>query len=223
MRSYGQYCPIAKTAEIIGDRWTLLIVRDLLTGNSRFNDIARGLPGISRPLLASRLRQLQAQGLVAHAEGGYRLTAAGEELRPLVFQMAEWGARWAFPEPEPEELDPDLLVWWVHRGVDLEAIGGARLVVEFAFVDCPRRYWLVIDAGEVSVCLTEPDLGVDLVLAGKLRTLYLVWLGKHSLEQALATGEIAIEGPADLCRGFVRSLRFSPVSPMVRKAAGHPA
>ncbi|HEX7097207.1 MAG TPA: helix-turn-helix domain-containing protein, partial [Acidimicrobiales bacterium] len=119
MPTYGQYCPIARAAEVLGDRWTILIVRDLLTGTSRFNDIIRGNPGLSRSLLTRRLAQLTRAGIVERQDdGSYRLTKAGAELRSLVYGLAEWGAAWAFGDPRPEELDPDLLVWWLHRGID---------------------------------------------------------------------------------------------------------
>lgn len=219
MRPYAQYCPIAKTAEIIGDRWSILILRDLLVGAHHFNDLARGLPGISRNLLAKRLRHLQASGLVSKFDGGYELTPAGLDLRPLVFGMAEWGARWAFPDPQPADLDPDLLVWWIHGQIDQNVAPGARVVVEIEFLDCKARYWLVLEADDVSVCLTDPGFEIDLLLRSNLRTMYLVWLGRREIGSALRAGEIELEGDTALAGAFVGWLRLSPVSPAVRAAA----
>lgn len=218
MRPYAQYCPIAKTAEIIGDRWSILILRDMLVGTQHFNDLARGLPGISRNLLAKRLRHLQASGLISKFDGGYELTEAGMDLRPLVFGMADWGAKWAFPEPREEELDPDLLVWWIHGQIEQDTAPGARVVVELDFFDCKARYWLVIEAHDVSVCLTDPGFEIDLLLRSSLRTMYLVWLGRRDMRNALRDGEIELTGDVGLARAFPGWLRLSPASPAVRAA-----
>ncbi|MEX0781201.1 MAG: helix-turn-helix domain-containing protein [Dehalococcoidia bacterium] len=218
MRSYAQYCPIAKTAEVIGDRWSILILRDMLVGTNRFNDLARGLPGISRGLLATRLRHLQDSGLVLKVDGRYVLTEAGLDLRPLVFGMAEWGAKWAFPDPEPEDLDPDLLVWWMHGQMDQFLPPGARAVVQIEFMDCTAHYWLVIEPTDVSVCLTDPGFDVDVIIRATRRTLYLVWLGRTDFGQACGRGEIELTGDPDLVRAFPKWLRLSPVSPVVRAA-----
>lgn len=219
MRPYAQYCPIAKTAEILGDRWTILILRDMLVGTRRFNDLARGLPGISRSLLTKRLRQLQSSGMVTRSEDGYELTAAGLDLRPLVFSMAAWGAKWAFPDPEPEDLDPDLLVWWIHGQLDAGLPPGSRAVVQIEFVDRKdARYWLVIEPGDTSVCLTDPGLDVDIFLRAGLRTMYLVWLGRQDFGTAVRAGEIELTGNRRLIRLFPGWLRFSPVRPAILAA-----
>ena len=218
MRPYAQYCPIAKTAEIIGDRWSILILRDMLVGTHRFNDLARGLPGISRNLLARRLRHLEASGLIAKFDFGYELTEAGADLRQMVFSMADWGAKWAFPEPEPEELDPDLLVWWMHGQIDQDIAPGGRVVVEIDFFDCKTRYWLVLEADDVSVCLIDPGFEVDIFLRSSLRTMYLVWLGRRDMDNAIRDGDIELVGDADLVRAFPRWLRLSPARPAVRAA-----
>lgn len=223
MRSYAQYCPIAKTAEIIGDRWSILILRDMLVGARHFNGLARGLPGISRALLAKRLRELEAAGLVSRTADGYELTPAGRDLRPIVFAMAAWGARWAFPEPEPEELDPDVLVWWMHGQMDPNVAEGAKVVVEIDFPDCRAHYWLVIEPGDISVCLTDPGFATDLVLRTSVRTMYLVWMGRRDLRAALREGEIELAGEPRLVRAFPRWLRLSPVRPAVRAAMAKPA
>ena len=215
MRPYAQYCPIAKTAEIIGDRWSILILRDMVVGARRFNDIARGLPGISRALLSKRLRQLEADGVVVHEAGEYRLTVAGEDLRTLIFAMADWGARWAFGDPDEADLDPDLLVWWMHRNIDHGEVPARPTVVEIAFTDRKRWYWLVIERGDVSVCYADPGLEVDIVLRTDVRTLYRVWLGKEGLRDALSSGAIALSGDPEAVRAFPGWLLLSPARPAV--------
>ena len=138
MRTYAQYCPIVRAVEVVGERWTLLIVREMLTGGRRFNEIARGLPGLSRALLTRRLRQLEAAGLVVRAaDGGYDLTPAGQDLERLVFGLAEWGARHAFGDPRPEELDPETLMWWFHGRIDTAEVQ-RRAVVQIDIVDARR-------------------------------------------------------------------------------------
>src|SRR5687768_8568736 len=139
MHKYGQYCPIARAAEILGDRWTLLIVRDLLCGAQHFNQLERGLPGISRALLAERLRRLQQFGVLERQlapkgrQTSYHLTPAGRELQAVINTLLHWGAAWAFGEPDPTELDPLLLMWWMHDRVYTERLPSRRIVVEFDF------------------------------------------------------------------------------------------
>ena len=184
MSRYGQYCPITRSLEVLGDRWTLLVVRDLLVGRRRFNELARGLPGMSRGLLSKRLDQLERDGLVVRADGGYQPTVACEELRPLIFGLAEWGARWAFGEPRPDELDPAVLMWWIRGGIDPERLIGrgrrpaARTVLHVRVPDARRsRFWFVATPGDVSLCFTDPGFEVDVTLESSLGVLYQVWLG----------------------------------------------
>src|ERR671917_350881 len=165
MARYGQYCPITRSLEVLGDRWTLLVVRDLLLGADRFNEISRGLPGLSRGLLSKRLDHLVRCGLVEHADGRYTVTAAGEALRPVVFGLAEWGARWAFGEPRPDELDPTVLMWWIRAGIDAEHLGDGRTVLHVRVPDARRtRFWFVVDPTDVSLCFTDPGLDVDVTM-----------------------------------------------------------
>jgi len=191
----------------------------MLVGTERFNELVRGLPGISRNLLASRLRHLEASGLVSKLDGRYLLTEAGLDLRLLVFDMAQWGAKWAFPDPEPEDLDPDLLVWWMHGQMDQQLAAGTRAVVQIEFLDCNAHYWLVVEPTDVSVCLTDPGFEIDLLLRSTRRTLYLVWMGRRDFGAACRSGEIELSGKPALVRAFPKWLRMSPVSPAVRAAA----
>jgi DNA-binding HxlR family transcriptional regulator len=217
VRTYAQYCPIVRAVEVVGERWTLLIVREMLVGARRFNELARGLPGLSRALLTRRLRQLEAAGIVVRSDGGYDLTAAGEELRPLVFGLAEWGARHAFGDPRPEELDPEVLMWWLHGRIDTTEVD-RRAVIQVEIRDRGRIFWLVIEPGDASVCYADPGFEVDAVLRSDLAALYRVWEGEIELLDAVRSGLIELSGPRWIVRGLPRWLELSPIAPMVRAA-----
>ncbi len=215
---YGQYCPITRSLEVLGDRWTLLVVRDLLVGASRFNELARGLPGMSRGLLSKRLGQLERDGLVERTDDGYRPTAAAEELRPIVFGLAEWGARWAFGEPRPDELDPTVLMWWIRGGIDPSPFGDRRVVLHARLTDNPKRYWLVVTADDVSLCFTDPGHDVDVTIETTLGVLYQVWEGLIDLHTAARDGLLTLTGQRSALMLLPQALKFSPVAPYVRRA-----
>jgi DNA-binding HxlR family transcriptional regulator len=215
MRTYAQYCPIVRAVEILGDRWTLLILRDMLMGARRFNELARGLPGISRALLSRRLRQLEASGMVRRVDDGYELTPAGEDLRPMVLFLADWGARHAFGDPRPEELDPEVLMWWLHGRIDTSEVD-KRAVVQIEVSDRRKVYWLVIEPGDASVCYTDPGFEIDAVLRSDLAPLYRMWEGEIELLDAMRAGEIELVGARWVVRGFPQWLQYSPVAPYVR-------
>lgn len=209
---YGQYCPISRAVEVLGDRWSLLVLRDLLLGSTRFNDLARGLPGLSRSLLAKRLRQFERAGLIDRAGPHYVLTEAGRDLEPLLFGLAEWGAKWTFGQPDPSELDADLLVWWMHTRLDTAALPGFRHVFAVRFTDDVRRFWIVVDRGAPSVCTTDPGFPVDVTLRSDVASLYQVWLGRLSIGHALRTGRLEFLGPAPLVRRMPAVLLLSPAA-----------
>jgi len=229
MRSYGQYCPLAKAAEVLGDRWTLLIVSELVAGADRFNDLARGLPRISRPLLVQRLRGLERAGVVERRPAAtgrssrYYLTAAGEQLAPLIRGLAEWGAAWAFGAPSSEELDPLLLLWWMRGRVNREAVPDRRVVIRFDFRDGHGTYWLIVKPDDVSVCLQDPGFDIDLVVDAELATLFEVWLGRTELTDAMGAGAVRVEGLPALRRAFPSLLALAPIAYAVPKASSSPA
>lgn len=224
MRSYGQYCPVAKAAEVLGDRWTLLIVSEFTAGAHRFNDIARGLPRISRPLLAQRLRSLEGAGVIERRTGAtprsseYHLTGAGEGLIPLITALGEWGARWAFPEPQPDELDPILLLWWMRGRVNHEKLPKLRTVVRFDFRGGKGTYWLVLKPEEASVCLQDPGFDIDLHVNADLAILYEVWAGRKTFRDALVGRSVSIDGAPSLVSAFPSWLAFSPLAYAVQRA-----
>lgn len=218
MRTYAQYCPIVRAVEVLGERWTLLIVREMITGRRRFNELVRGLPGLSRALLSRRLRQMEAAGLVVRAaDGGYDLTPAGEDLRPVVFGLAEWGARHAFGDPRPDELDPEVLMWWLHGRIDTSEVP-RRAVVQVEVTDRRRTFWLVIEPGDASVCYSDPGFEVDALLRSDLATLFRMWEGEVELLDAVKAGTIDLSGPRWIVAGLPRWLQLSPIAPIVRAA-----
>lgn len=224
MWEYGQYCPVAKATEIVADRWTPLIVRELLEGMHHFNDLYRGLPGISRSLLAQRLRRLARVGVIERrtvARGGheYHLTFAGLELKRTIDDLGEWGARWAFSDPRADELDPVLLLWWIRRRINSELLPQRRIVIQFDFKGGRRQtLWLVLEPSDASVCLQHPGFDVDLFVTADLAAFYRVWLGRTSFADALASELVQIEGPTTLARAFPRWLKLSPFADRVRTA-----
>ena len=219
MRSYAQYCPVAKASEILGDRWTLLIVREMLGGASGFNELQRGLPGISRSVLAERLRALERAEIVERRTGPkgrtleYRLTPGGRDLQPVVQALGEWGVTWSFTDPRPEELDPDLLIVWMARHVDREQLPPDRTVVQFDFRDPAKRYWMVLEPSDVSVCLQHPGFEVDLEVTVDTATLYRVYLGRAELGGAMRAGTMTMTGPKALQRRFGRWFAWSAFAP----------
>jgi DNA-binding HxlR family transcriptional regulator/putative sterol carrier protein len=217
-RGYGQYCPISRALDVLGERWSLLILRDMLVGTTRFNDLCRGLPGLSRSLLAKRLRQFERAGIVERLGNEYLLTDAGRGLEPIVFGIGEWGAHWTFGDPSPEELDPDLLVWWMHKRLDTSPFPGKRHVLHIRFTDDPSLYWIVIEQGVPSVCLTEPGFEVDVTVSSDLATLHEVWLGRLPVKDAVRAGRLEFEGPASLTRRMPSVFRLSQMAEAVRAA-----
>ncbi len=224
MSVYGQFCPVAQALEVVGERWTLLVVRELLCGNYRFGEILHGVPLISRSLLSQRLKSLEDAGLVerrGRAAGNgheYILTPAGQELRPIVFGLGNWGQRWARRKPS-DKLDPVLLMWDLRRNLDVRRLPDRCTVVMFWFRDLPgkrSRYWLRVDRPEVELCLTNPGMDVELTVETTLRTMVDVWMGDRDVGDAVSGGAIALKGPPELTRTFPRWLLLSPFADVAK-------
>ena len=192
MRGYGQFCPVAQAAEVITEQWTPLVIRELLSGSHRFNDIQRGVPLMSPALLTKRLKTLELCGIIERrplAGGGheYHLTEAGEELRPWVELMGVWGQRWVRRPVTPEEADPALLMWDMRRRVNVERLPDKRIVVRFDFRGAPkgkRSWWLVLERPEPDLCLRDPGFGVALTVRTDAVSLASVWVGDLDLAGA---------------------------------------
>ncbi len=228
MSGYGQFCPVAQALEVVGERWTLLIVRELLCGNYRFNEILHGVPLMSRSLLSQRLKTLEEEALVERRlRAGsntyeYQLTAAGRELQPIVFGLGVWGQRWAGRRPDDKNLDPVLLMWDLRRNLDLARIPECATGVMFWFRDVASkrsRYWLRLERPEIELCLTKPGFQVELTIETTLRTMVDVWMGDRKVKEALASGSIKLEGKPNLTRTFPDWLLLSPFASVTRSAS----
>jgi len=210
-RGYGQFCPIALAAEVVAERWMPLVIRELLCGSVRFNDLHRGVPRMSSALLAQRLRELQFAGIVERRTVGgveYHLTAAGRELYPVIEKMGLWAQRWLRRDlVDTANLDPDLLMWDIRRNVVARAPSRSRrFVAEFRLTGVPisrRCYWLVFERGVVDLCYRNPGFDVDLVVNAGLRVLTQIWLGHVPIDQAIRDGRLRLEG----ARGEVSAFR----------------
>ena len=224
MKDYAQYCPVALGSEVIGERWTPLIVRELVLGGRRFNEIDRGLPGISRSLLKQRLDHLERKGVVervdlTHGRGHeYRLTAAGRDLEGVIMAVGEWAVRWMFSEPEPRNVDPIALTWWMSRRLVTEHLPEDRTVVQFDYGgDEPTRIWIVLERGDASVCTDPPGFESDVVVTTDPVALMRVFSGITSYADAVKSGAVVVTGPSRLTRALPRWFAWSPFAPAVRE------
>jgi len=221
-QGYGQFCPLAKAAELLCERWTMIVIRELVAGSHHFNDLRRGLPLMSPTLLSLRLKQLTEAGVVRKVFGesgkqSYELTEAGLELEPLVKVMGVWGHRWAKSQFEDHDLDVGLLMWDIRRGVNVASFPSRRLVIEIVFSDAPKemgQWWLVAENKDVDLCLKPPGYDVDLVINSTVRALTSVWMCRQSLDQALKSGELTLLGSADLQAQLPVWLHGSPLARM---------
>jgi len=224
--SYHQFCPVAKAMELLDERWTLLIVRELVTGSQHFNELRRGVPRMSPTLLSKRLSQLVRAGVVERQNAGqdvrYVLTPAGRELQPVVDALGVWGIRW-IGELGEEDLDPHLLLWDMHRNVDHSCVPAGRTVVQFRFSDVPasaRDWWLVITPDNADVCDADPGYPVSVTVTARLRSLVEIWRGDLGWPEALGSGAIALQGPQALRRALPQWFTLSAFARVSRPAGG---
>ncbi|MYZ47310.1 winged helix-turn-helix transcriptional regulator [Propylenella binzhouense] len=227
--SYGQFCPVAMAAEILCSRWTVLLVRELVSGSTRFNEIRRGLPRMSPALLSKRLRDLEEAGIVrrtaSSGEPGlvqYHLTQAGLDLRPVIETIGFWGQRWVETEASLKNLDPDLLMWDMRRNLEPAPLPRRRSVIEFIYSDQPanrRTYWLVVQPeAEIDVCSVDPGFDVDLYVATDLRTMTMIWMGLTPLREALAARKLSLTGDRALAGSVEAWLGLSPFAAEKKRA-----
>lgn len=228
MKSYGQFCPIAKAAELFCERWTALVIRNIGVGSHRFSDIQRGVPLMSSTLLNQRLRQLVAEGVVERrkAPGGrtwrYHLTEAGMDFMPLVEGLGTWGQRWTRRDLTAGEMDLGLLIWGLEHCVDPKAFGAGQTVVQLEFTDQPAHkacYWFLNEDGSKDLCVTDPGFEIDLYLAATLRDMIHVYRGDVSLATALADGRLEAIGAKHATARLAAWLNLGPTAP----APGGPA
>jgi DNA-binding HxlR family transcriptional regulator len=214
MKPYGQFCSIAKALEVIGERWTPLILRELICGSARFNEIQRGIPRISPSLLTTRLAGLEKAGVIRKREKaeGYELTQAGWELKPMVETLGVWGQRWVRGQLTVEDLNPDVLMWDMRRRINLDAMPVARTCICFEFTcaeDDASLYWLVKSDEGVELCITDPNFDVDLYVTTDVRTMIEVWNGDAAISTAIELGAIDLHGSQQLRAAFPSWLQLS--------------
>jgi DNA-binding HxlR family transcriptional regulator len=220
---YGQFCPVAVASEIFAERWTPVILRELVLGSRRFNEIQRGVPRISRALLVKRLRELTRHGVIASADGEYRLTEAGQELGEVVVHLGQWGQRWTTPIRR-DRLDSRLLAWDIRRRIAVDRLPERRIVVRLEFRGMPaghkmpRTYWLLMTRPDVDLCIIEPGFEVDLFVDADLATFSKVWLGEIPIRQAIREGAIQLTGDRQAARDFPSWLLLSTLAAVPRPA-----
>ncbi len=213
MKGYGQFCPIAKASEVLGERWTNLVIRELIAGGETFTELRKALPLISPSLLSARLKSLEDAGVVERNDSGkhvtYALTESGRELKPIIMQLGVWGHRWVRSDLSKQDLDPSVLMWDIHRNIDADFFTAPLTVLLFEFSDYTskfRRWWLVIKQGDVDICLKDPGHDIDLHVATDLKTLTGMWMGDVTLGHALRSKLIVVTGSAELKRSMSKWL-----------------
>lgn len=221
-----QYCPIYRSLDLFGDRWGLLVVREILRGVGRFNELERSLPGISRSTLAGRLRHLEREGIVTRRITGdgrgteYGPTDAGRDLANVINAVGGWGVRWLIPHRQPSDIDPDGLMQWISRHVMLHELPTKRVVIRFELRGRSRRYfWLVLRIGEASLCPEHPGFPEDVFVLASPADLYRLVVGQLSLEQAMDEGTVRVEGPPAIVRSLPRWLILRASGPAVAAAS----
>jgi len=216
--SYGQFCPVAQAAEVLTERWTLLVLRELLMGSARFNELQRGVPRMSSSLLSKRLKEMERSGLITReplrSERGnsYHLTPAGEALGPLVVGLGTWSREYLKREISAEEADPALLMWDMQRSLRLDRLPEERVVTFFRYRDAEegkRAWWMVAEAGNADLCLTDPGFPIDLNVDAEAQAMAEVWVGKLELGAAMRARRLKVTGPEHLVRSLPEWLGFS--------------
>ncbi len=219
--SYNQFCPVAMAAEILCARWTLVLLRELVAGSTRFNELRRGVPRMSPALLSKRLKELETAGIVSRARvtGApdvfeYRLTEAGRDLRPVIEAVGVWGHKWIETEASLKNLDVNLLMWDMRRNLDPTPMPLRRTIIQVIFVDLQavrRNWWLIVQPDqEVDLCSVDPGFDVDLYLSTDLRTMTEVWMGYTAIARAKDEGRLIITGSRELEADLISSLSLSP-------------
>lgn len=225
--SYGQFCPVSMAAEVLCSRWTVVLLREMLCGSTRFNDLRRGLPKMSPSLLSKRLKGLELAGVVrtvptASGAFEYQLTEAGEELRPLVLGIGAWGQRWVESRLSLRNLDPALLMWDMRRNLNPQPLPPRRCTIQFLYPELAahqRNYWLVVDSGSVDLCNFDPGFEVDLLVTSSLKTMTAIWMGLTRLGAEVEAGRVRLDGDPAVSRSMQVLLKLSPFAPVTRRVA----
>ena len=224
---YGQFCPLSMAAEVLCTRWTMLVIRELLYGSRRFNDLRRGVPRMSPALLSKRLKELEKAGIIVTAAGEsgnleYGLSSAGEELRPLVESMGLWGHRWIESRLTLKNLDPSLLMWDIRRKINPEPLPEGRCTIQFQYPELPdpqQNWWLVINEGAVDLCSFDPGYDINLLVRSSLHTMTAIWMGLLNIPKEVSSGHLVLEGERPVASAIQKWLGISPFAAEPRGAA----
>ena len=229
--NYGQFCPVAMASEILGTRWTVILLRELLAGSTRFNDLRRGVPRMSPALLSKRLKELENAGIVhrvaSEIERGvseYHLTRSGRDLRPVVVAMGIWGQRWIEASEALQKLDASYFMWGMHQLLNAEALPKRRCIILFQYPDQTeglRKWWLVVVPGaEIDVCVVDPGFDVDLYVTTDLRTITAIWMGLMTVRDATKAKKMSVTGDRQLAASMQTWLGLSPFAVEKKLVAG---
>ena len=219
--SYQQFCPVAMAAEILCNRWTVVLLRELCAGSTRFNDLRRGVPRMSPALLSTRLKELESHGVLKRTLVqkrpeifDYRLTKSGEELLPVVEAIGIWGHRWVESDPSLENLDPSLLMWDMRRNLNVEPLPSRRITIQFIYPELPQarqNWWLLIDPTHgVDLCSVDPGFDVDLFSRSDLRTMTAIWMGLDTVSKAISDDRLTLTGDREIAKDMQQWLGLSP-------------
>jgi DNA-binding HxlR family transcriptional regulator len=228
--SYNQFCPVAMAAEILCTRWTVIVLRELIAGSTRFNELRRGVPRMSPALLSKRLKDLEAAGIIKRSKLAgdpelyeYTLTAAGKELRPVIESIGDWGHRWVTTESSLDNLDPNLLMWDMRRNIRQKSLPKRRSTIQVIFSDLPeakRNWWLIAQPGEgIDLCSVDPGFDVDLYLMTNLRTLTEIWMGYTTVARAKKDESLVVTGNRQLEADLQTWLGLSPFAKVEKLVA----
>lgn len=227
--SYGQFCPVAMAAEVVCTRWTPLILRELVSGSTRFNDLRRGVPRISPTLLSKRLKQLEVAGVIRRLRSSddetveYQLTPAGEELKSVVFGLGIWGQRWIEAQSSLKNLDPSLLMWDMRRNLDPTPIPPNRCVIQIMYPEQSpgkRNWWLIVDGGKTDLCKVDPGFEVDLYVSTDLRTMTAIWMGLTTVDAEVGAERMHVTGDNRIRSAMQKWLGLSPFAAEKKRVSG---
>jgi len=227
--SYKQFCPVAMAAETLCTRWTVVLLRELVAGSTRFNELRRGVPRMSPALLSKRLQDLEQAGIVTREPlspgseiNEYRLTSAGRDLRPVIEAIGIWGQKWVETEPSLDNLDPELLMWDMRRNLNTDPVPSKWTVIEFIYPELPpaqRKWWLIVEPDRaIDLCHIDPGFDVDLYVTVDLRTMTEIWMGLKSVARAHDEGKLTMIGHRDLADRMQDWLGLSPFAQQEKRA-----